>query len=74
MSRNCLALGHKEQAAPNAPQPKGIGLIKVETHAGTDLGEDDFDACFKTLVFSGFVSLTGKANEKKILCNSCAMP
>lgn len=24
----------------------------------------DFDACFKTLVFSGFLSLTGKANEK----------
>lgn len=65
---DCSAWKRKQQGSGSVPKPpKGVGLIKTVTPNNESMALKAPDDCFKPFIFDGFVSLTGKAEDQRLI-------
>lgn len=65
---DCVAWERKQQGAEAgaaSKQPKGVGLVKNVCPGGSSTSSRGPDDCFKPFTFEGFVSLTGKSEDRR---------
>lgn len=64
----CSAWKRKQQGSGSVPKPpKGVGLIKTVIPNNESMALKAPDDCFKPFIFDGLVSLTGKAEDQRLV-------